>query len=167
ERAATLARHDDPGALELEKRALDGDDADARARRERPDRRNLLARQPIADGNAAPYLLDELQIHGPAVCLRDGELTVHIEIHSIHRMGCLASAGPSGSRATRKTSRARVSCAPPHFAVDYLTSLRTRRGVVVFGSGRKASENARAGAAFVNELRVVSQGIELNKLSGV
>ena len=41
---------------------------------------------PVADGDAVPDLLDDLQVHRAGVRLRYCEYSVHINIHSVHNL---------------------------------------------------------------------------------
>ena len=59
---------------------------DAQIDRKCPDRRDFLARLPVADGDAMPDLLHDLEVHGAAVRLRYCEHSVHINIHSVHNL---------------------------------------------------------------------------------
>src|SRR5690606_536715 len=103
-----LACDDQAFALELEIGPLDRDHADPRASGESADRRNLLARHPVPDRDPAPDLLHQLLVHRAGIGLRDGELTVHIEIHSMHTRPGLASAGARGPvRSAWTNARAR------------------------------------------------------------
>ncbi len=83
ERAPALALDDDAGMLELEVGALDGDHRNPKIDRKCPNRRDFLARLPVADRDAMPDLLHDLEVHGAPVGLRYCEHSVHIDIHSV------------------------------------------------------------------------------------
>src|SRR4051794_81044 len=78
-RSLPLARDDDAFALELEIGALDGDDADLHGGRKGADRRQLVSGRPVPHGDAAPDLLDDLEIHRAAIGLRDQQVTVYVQ----------------------------------------------------------------------------------------
>ena len=105
ERPPALARDDHAGVLELEVGALDRDDADAQVDRKCPDRRDLLARLPVADGDAVPDLLHDLEVHRPGVRLRYCEYSVHINIHSVHNLAGQCKHPGNGSAERRDRRR--------------------------------------------------------------
>src|SRR5262245_35009512 len=79
ERALAVPRDDDAFAFELEIRALDGNHAHADLDGELADRRNLVPRRPVAQGDAVTDLLFDLQVHRPRIGLGDLKATVHSE----------------------------------------------------------------------------------------
>src|SRR5262245_1217464 len=74
----------DTVTFELQVRTLDRDDADLQIGRELANRGEELASLPVADSNASFDLLDDLQIHRPAVSVGENEASGHLYILSIY-----------------------------------------------------------------------------------
>src|SRR5580698_2279184 len=83
DRSPAMLGEYDALAIKFEISALDRDHADTQFNRELADGRNLLPRLPVADHDALLDLFHDLQVHRPAVCLRDDDATVHIDRLSI------------------------------------------------------------------------------------
>src|ERR1700733_11894912 len=81
----SVLRDDDAFAFKLEIGALDGDHAYLQGNRHGANGWNLLARLPLPEDHPLPDLLHDLEVHWPAIRLRDDDGGVHLCIVSIHR----------------------------------------------------------------------------------
>jgi hypothetical protein len=82
--APALLGEDYAFALEFEVGAFHRDDADAEGHGKLANGGDFLAGLPVADGYPLLHLLHDLQVHWAAVGLGDNDVTVHVDILSIH-----------------------------------------------------------------------------------